>query len=210
MFTKETADGRAQVGIGTLIVFIAMVLVAAIAAGVLINTAGFLQSQAEATGEESTDLVSERIDVTTEIGVVDQDANGFEEIRIGVTGAAGADDIDLNETIIQAVGPEGQEILTLADGWDGDANSLGEDEFGVLNDTDDELDQEEAVISQDNGDLIIVLNPEDGPFGTDPGEDAFGAGDRATLDIVSPSGATTQSELRAPSLLSEGGAAERL
>jgi flagellin-like protein len=115
-------EDRGQVGIGTLIVFIAMVLVAAIAAGVLINTAGFLQTQAEATGEESTDLVSERIDVMSEVGIVGNPSPGeLSEIRLGVSGAPGADQIDLTETTIQAVGPGGQENLVFTDTASGGA-----------------------------------------------------------------------------------------
>ena len=89
-------DRRGQVGIGTLIVFIAMVLVAAIAAGVLINTAGFLQNQAEDTGTESTEQVADNLNVITEVGEVGADQAGPDqigELRVGVQPASGADEI---------------------------------------------------------------------------------------------------------------------
>ena len=229
------SEERGQVGIGTLIVFIAMVLVAAIAAGVLINTAGFLQTQAEATGEESTDLVSERIDVTSEVGIVADDSDGLdagelEAIRVTVSSAAGADDIDLSETTIQAVGPEGQANMVFAesdaedngdftDGDDVTASELPQGEFAIV---DGDGYVENPVLDSTN-EFTIVFNPFAEPFGELEGDvhdgtdfpshdedEAFGEGQEATLDIVSPAGAVTQSELRAPDLFSEEGEAVRL
>ncbi|QAU14403.1 flagellin [Halorubrum sp. BOL3-1] len=205
MFEKLlNKEERGQVGIGTLIVFIAMVLVAAIAAGVLINTAGFLQSQAESTGQESTDLVSERIEVSSTTGIVGSaDTGNLSKIHVVVTTAPGAGDIDLNETVIQAVGPEGEESLTL----DKDSSATaGSGEFGLL----DHSEAGTAVLNDDNEEFTITLDPESTPFGTSNGADAFGEGDDATLDIVSPASATTSVELNSPDLYNTDGEAVRL
>ncbi|TKX43565.1 archaellin/type IV pilin N-terminal domain-containing protein [Halorubrum sp. ARQ200] len=245
MFEKITNDEhRGQVGIGTLIVFIAMVLVAAIAAGVLINTAGFLQTQAEATGEESTDLVSERIDVTSSVGIVGSEGDGeLNQIRISVSGAAGADQIDLSETTIQAVGPNGQANLVFTD-TDANGNSPGSNGFDPSTDGwATQIDQGEFVVLQngniasdseavlnDDDQFTIVVNPAAQPFGDLDGSDSpsgvygssqfnfahgdsnavFGQGDSSSLDIVSPSSATTSIELTAPDLFNTDGEAVRL
>ncbi|CDK40519.1 archaellin/type IV pilin N-terminal domain-containing protein [Halorubrum sp. AJ67] len=234
-FINDRED-RGQVGIGTLIVFIAMVLVAAIAAGVLINTAGFLQSQAEATGQESTDLVSERIDVTSEVGIVGNNSTGeLKSVNVTVSGAAGADQIDLSESTIQAVGPNGQANLVFTDtpasgsGDIGNASQLNASEFAVLDSDGGFVDSGNAVLDDDT-DYTIVVNPGAEPFGdmtnddiynasgsneytyahTDSSLSAFGEGESSSLEIVSPSSATTSVELNAPDLFTEDGEAVRL
>ena len=216
-------EDRGQVGIGTLIVFIAMVLVAAIAAGVLINTAGFLQSQAEATGQESTDLVSERIDVTSTVGIVEDSNNqiysqsvgdnpsNLSQVRVGVSGAAGADQIDLNKTTIQAVGPNGQATLTFdiaQNGGQTNANDINSGTFAVQDASGNYVSADSAVLNSSNS-FTLVFNTNNEPFG-DGGDIIFGETDSSSLDIVSPSGATTSVELTAPDLFSNEGAAVRL
>jgi flagellin-like protein len=49
---------KAEMGVGTLIIFIAMLLVAAVAAGVLIQTAGTLQEKALTTGQQAKAQIS--------------------------------------------------------------------------------------------------------------------------------------------------------
>jgi len=231
MFEFITSDDeRGQVGIGTLIVFIAMVLVAAIAAGVLINTAGFLQSQAEATGQESTDLVSERIEAGEAVGIVGASDSELKSIKVRVSAAPGANEIDLGSTTIQAVGPNGQANLVFnssdADGTDlagqqfsdSDALNISQGDFLVVGEDGSVLSSTDAVLgAQDT--YTIVVNPSASPFGSQTtvttGEDtttvdAFGQGQESTLDIVSPASATTQVEIRAPDLYGDTDEAVRL
>ena len=179
-FITNTEE-RGQVGIGTLIVFIAMVLVAAIAAGVLINTAGFLQTQAEATGEDSTDLVSERINVNSAAGIVESASDGIlEQVRLTVSGAPGADDIDLSDTTIQGVGPGGQQNLVFASGAVADNSVTVPD---GTNNTDVPTEVNEYTTSVDVGvselgtDDIYTLNVTDGSGNTVNKAIDAGAGD---------------------------------
>src|SRR6056297_3178428 len=102
---KERLTDRGQVGIGTLIVFIAMVLVAAIAAGVLINTAGFLQTKSEQTGQESSAQVSNRVQVVSAFGNVAND-DRVDFVNFTVMRGAGSDDINLSSATLEWIGPD--------------------------------------------------------------------------------------------------------
>ncbi len=94
-------DTRAQVGIGTLIIFIAMVLVAAVAAAVLIQTSGVLQQKAQSTGSETVQEVASNIEVTQIIGVrnATTPGNDLERLELTIKVMAGADSIDVGQFV---------------------------------------------------------------------------------------------------------------
>ncbi|HLP79289.1 MAG TPA: archaellin/type IV pilin N-terminal domain-containing protein [Acidobacteriota bacterium] len=93
---------KAEAGIGTLILFIALILVAAVAAGVLIQTSSSLQSKALATGSKAQTQVSTQIQFNSVWGEDGSDGS-IEVIYAELKLAPGSDPVKLNDTLIEFV-----------------------------------------------------------------------------------------------------------
>ncbi|WP_292470536.1 archaellin/type IV pilin N-terminal domain-containing protein, partial [Methanolobus sp.] len=95
---------RAQVGIGTLIIFIAMVLVAAVAAAVLIQTSGILQQKAQSTGKQSTQEVSSNLMIKNIEGVRAKSggttSNTIDMLKLQVGLNVGSSPVDVNQVVV--------------------------------------------------------------------------------------------------------------
>jgi flagellin FlaB len=94
---------RGDIGVGTLIIFIAMVLVAAVAATVLIYTTGSLQQKATKTSKEATQQISSNIVVEQVIGDRHNDVpmeDWIQDIIIRIKPDVGTTSIDLRQVIV--------------------------------------------------------------------------------------------------------------
>ena len=199
MFERPTHDDdRGQVGIGTLIVFIAMVLVAAIAAGVLINTAGFLQSKSQQTGGQSSQQVTNRLQVVSVTGENITSSDTIGNVSMVVKKAPGADDISMQNVTIQWVGPNGAETLVhdTAPGFEVTTVKDADSSQPVLNDPDDRFEEQ------------LDLNNDGGGVGTGSTVNALEEGETATLKITTMSGGTTEVRLSVPQSVGNENAVE--
>ncbi len=90
-----------DVGVGTLIIFISMVLVAAVAAAVLIYTTGALQQKATKTSKEATQQISSNMIVEKVMGDRGTGLNAtLDTLLIRIKPDVGTTSIDLRQVII--------------------------------------------------------------------------------------------------------------
>jgi len=200
MFNTDT---RGQVGIGTLIVFIAMVLVAAIAAGVLINTAGLLQSQAQQTGEETTAEVSDVVQIQEVVGSDVGSANYFggggenseiNLLNVSVRLASGSDPINMSQASYTISSPRGN--ATVINGNENANGAIQHTGVQSLSGTNDD----ESVL-KDQEDLLLVQIDLADQSGIEPLKDS----QRVKLIAQAPAGGQTFAELQTPRNIEKGG-----
>ena len=156
-------------GIGAMIIFIAMVLVAGIAASVLVQVANTLQMQALFTGTETIEEVSTGVAVDEVVGHVSNASNGLDMITFAVRGRAGTPEIDLNQAKIQLANNESKMILSYDSSqhqssplngsiFNTSAFDLTANEFGiiVIEDADGSLSTNTAIPIINRGDLVLI------------------------------------------------------
>lgn len=93
-------DKNGMMGIGTMIIFIAMVLVAAVAASVLIQTSSTLQQRAYKVGGETIQEVSSGIAIDDIVGYTNIGRTHVEFLAMIVSPRSGSQYIDLTNMVI--------------------------------------------------------------------------------------------------------------
>ena len=152
MELKEKDVG--SIGIGAMIVFIAMVLVAGIAASVLISTSTSLEMQALKTGQESIAEVASGIKIEGVEG--SQASQLITKMAIEIAPRAGSPDVDLGQAILEISDSDNKYVLRYGTACAA-ATDVNGDLFAVTNFGD--LDDFDLVVLQDADSSCSATTP---------------------------------------------------
>ena len=169
LHTTVRSNQKGALGIGAMIIFIAMVLVAGIVAYVILSTGSLLENQSSSTGTQTIKEVSTGFKVSTIQG---HNTSGLiDKIVIIVTPRAGSLEIDLSAVLIELSNGEQKNVLEyssaywvdgttgLDDLFDADAFSSASSQYGiiVLIDDDGSCSQNTPVINRGDS-VMLALN----------------------------------------------------
>lgn len=159
-------DDEAAIGIGSLIIFIAMIMVAGIAASVIIQTMDSLEEQALTTGRETLKDISSGLKVSHVSGYYN--GTTVSQIAIYVSTTAGSDDIDMTYAYVSISDSSNEVVLnyttsvfslSVSGGLFGtlDDTHLTASTYGimVIRDIDSSITSDSPTINND--DLIVLL-----------------------------------------------------
>jgi len=153
---------KAEMGVGTLIVFIAMLLVAAVAAGVLIQTAGSLQEKSLSTGQQARAQISTNARVI-EVSATNGRNGNLTDFQQIVKLSPGSDAIKLDQIIftfntkdststLKYRGVDGICDLNNQNGY----NTWNEEHVGLVNTSSNSYTLEEDLDNDELDDYIHI------------------------------------------------------
>ncbi|MEM2869452.1 MAG: hypothetical protein QW379_03395 [Thermoplasmata archaeon] len=195
---------RATIGIGTMIVFIALVLVAAIASAVILKTAYSLKDAAERSGHAAVSEVSGGLKIQDITGDRDYGGAGppygdIEMIKLWVTVWEGNPGVDISKMKVHWIGPTVEIMLpmdrtnnppvptTTAFGADDENSDTGDG-------WDPTATPPQYFLLNDNM-IYIAIDLRPGPNGIG---DELGPGETAVLYFELSAGLTVKEEFTAP------------
>jgi flagellin FlaB len=165
-FQRLRTNLNADVGVGALIIFIAMIMVAGVTASVMIQTMNNLQQQAIKTSEDTIRDISSGLQVTFVSGYVQNST--ITQLAIFVRPTSASDDVDLTYGILSLSDSTKKVILnytstcfshSISNGLFGTLNTsnLTSSEFGVLviRDIDGSCNATKPVINDE--DMVVLL-----------------------------------------------------
>jgi len=190
---KRKMEEEGEMGVGTLLIFIAMIIVAAVAAGVLVQTAYKLQQQAESTGDEAIQDVAAGFKVLAVWGSTDG-APAVDHLYIKIALIAGSPGINLENTIIevtQTIGGGVASEITLSY-----ASAASATEFTASELRD--MDPSTTAVMMTAGDVFQIEIDVNATSGIDMVLDPQ---EQLTLLLIPKHGVPTYLEITAPSTL---------
>lgn len=180
-------DKKAVMGIGTLIIFIATILVAAVAAAVLISTSNVLQQRSLLVGQEARKAITDGIEVVSILTASDPSTETFNQYEIMIRLSPGSDALQMRQFNVQYIGPDFDDGTVLAYDSNGSSAELGIVDTSFSNvydlDGDGTIDTVQLVIDAFGSNEALRFNLSDAGAADliDIGEDISAAGTTAVF-----------------------------